>query len=236
MSALQQTNRDSWNSGHASDAVVTIVHPNSRMQSSRLVHIEQSKHPPSITRRSASTALVAAVLVTVGSLSFRTRRESITVSARSGRVTAKSSSTDGIGQWAIHTFPLGFLAGALLMVARTRATRAASPGARRPLLAVAFALIAAGCLFAASIVAYLYWQPLLIELRSVVTTTTAKHIVTEGLAYVAIGLPIVTIAGAFGALAALAFAVAMLQTATGSRASEAALASNARDLVRNVEN
>lgn len=168
--------------------------------------------PHRMTRRAGTAAMAGAILVALGSLSYRTRWESTEI--RKGRTHSTGTTTDGIGQWAFLTFPLGSLAiGLLLVVARllTQPRRFVARHGRR--VGTVLILIAAASLAIASAHAASYWWPLLAE-RATGTSVTSTETGTYAmeLAYIAWGLPIVTVAGAIGSLACVAFAVLLARS------------------------
>lgn len=154
------------------------------------------------TRRFFTVALVGAVVVMLGSCSYRTRWESTEL--RNGQVRSTGTATDGIGRWSYLTFPLGSLALGLLMAIQLLTRRQPRMAAHRGRgISAAIAILAAACLAAASALANTYWQPLLTEQGAGATFTSTS---TMRLAYIAWGLPIVTIAGAIGAAVCIVFA------------------------------
>lgn len=153
------------------------------------------------TRRLLTVAMTGAVVVALGSCSYRTRWESTEL--RDGQVRSRGTTTDGIGQWAYFTFPLGFLALGLLMVAQLLTRGQVRIAARQGRgISVAVALVAAASLSSASAVAYTYLQPLLAEQAAGASITSTS---TMELVYIAWGLPIVTVAGALGAIVCILY-------------------------------
>jgi hypothetical protein len=157
-----------------------------------------------LTRRVALTAMFAALLVTLGSCSYRSRWESTTVSVRTGKEKWRSTATHGFLEWAIFTFPLGLLATGLLMGAWKLPERDRLSDRRRHATAAILAFLGALCLVVASVVANDSWQPLrAMQAKGVSVIATEKTIESSQLAHVAWGLPIVTIGGVVGALVCL---------------------------------
>lgn len=170
------------------------------------------QHPATVTQRIITMAVVAAALVSLGSFSYCTRWESTTTSVRSGEEQSWGTATDGIGQWAILTFPLGLLALGLLVGARGLAGPEHRPGQWRPRIAAILALLAAIPLIAASAIADQYWQFLLVARAAGPRVDTSRGTIdTLELAYIAWGLPTVTVAGALGALICAVLAVVLVR-------------------------
>ncbi len=154
---------------------------------------------PAGRRRGASwlarLAMVCAVVVLLGSCDFRSTR----VYPAGGDATSATTQQDGAGRWAAVTFLCGGVAlGVLALAAAALRFDALGGTTGWCRIGAALAALAAAALALAAVIAGRYWQGVLDQRDSPMFTIE-----------IAGGLPVVTLGGAAGAVAALLLAVAL---------------------------
>lgn len=158
-------------------------------------------------RRTALVGMAAALLVTLGSCSYRTRWQTV-IGAGTDDLSI-SASMDGIGEWAALTFTLGLFALWVLSGLWMRLSQSESPPSWWRRSAVGLVIVAACCLVVASVLASRYLLPLLMAIGA--GPIRSGNDVTW-LAYIALGLPVVAVSGIVGALVCVIFAFALYRS------------------------